>query len=518
MKGFTACLQLSVAVLLSSLQAFSETSGGAAIPEKLPLRTSTVRIGWTPGRYEPSTWEILAGKNGDSGSWHSIISRTRNGEPLSGHLSIRGFIHGEAITVGETGKAGILINEDIEQSDQPYCVTVHVTLQNTGSNRFLPIPSDDLWISLGPGIGQSVPNAASETPTASISSGAVACTDGKVETAGTDVSSAATAAWKSPHLSWAGIQDRYFAMLVLASGPPEARNSLPFTGTRVLSGPEGLPVVFFRLPLASLEPGMTTGWEFLVFSGPKSEAVLSAAPVNLDKLLFSGMWNWMRWICFGLMWLLTVIHMLIPGWGWSIIILALIVRILLYPLAKRALASQQKFVRAQKEMLPEMTEIKKNWKGGEQSERILQLYKKYNVSPFAGLKPLLIVLIQLPVLIALYQVLGAAYELRDAGFLWISSLAEPDRLFSFGFSIPLLGDHFNILPVLMALVTLLSFRLTPAPSADQSGKTTQNLFLIAMTVSFFLLFYSFPSGMVLYWTFANVFHILQQRMMMRKAT
>jgi YidC/Oxa1 family membrane protein insertase len=166
-------------------------------------------------------------------------------------------------------------------------------------------------------------------------------------------------------------------------------------------------------------------------------------------------------------------------------------------------------------MLPELSEIKKTSKGGERSELILQLYKKHNVSPFAGLKPLLVVLIQLPILIALFHVLGSAYELNNTSFLWISNLAEPDHLFLFGTNIPLLGEYFNILPFLMALVTLLTFKLSPAPTAEKKDQKLQNIFLIGMTLMFFFLFYDFPSGLVLYWTFANIFHIAQQKLMNR---
>jgi len=230
-------------------------------------------------------------------------------------------------------------------------------------------------------------------------------------------------------------------------------------------------------------------------------------------LLFSGIWGWMDWVSQGLYFLLRGIHYLVPDWGVSIILLAFVVRMVLYPLSKKAMIAQMRFVEAQKAMAPEMAEIKRNFKGGEQSERILELYKTHSVSPFAGLKPLLIVLVQLPILIALFQVLGSAEPLKTARFLWIDSLAAPDGLFPLAFRVPLLGDRFNLLPVLMAVFTLLSFKLAPAPATDEKGGRSQNLFLVAMTLVFFVLFYSFPSGLVLYWTFANVFHILQYRIM-----
>ncbi len=328
--------------------------------------------------------------------------------------------------------------------------------------------------------------------------------------------------WPSQQLTWAGLQDRYFALLIFPGETEKANGVLPFTtvelkfaqpGVKTSIKENNFPVLWFRLPITSIAPGEQICWEFLIFSGPKSKEALASGIVNLSSLLFPGLWGWMRWICFGLLGILGAIHAIIPDWGWTIIILALIVRICLSPLANIALKSQQRFVDAQKLLLPELKEIKKNFKGGEQSEKILQLYKKHNVSPFAGLKPLFVVLIQLPILIALFHVLGSAYELHDARFLWINTLSEPDKLFCFGFNIPLLGRYFNLLPVIMAIVTLLSFKLAPAPTAEKKEQGLQNIFLIAMTLMFFFLFYSFPAGMVLYWTFANFFHIIQHRLM-----
>jgi YidC/Oxa1 family membrane protein insertase len=250
---------------------------------------------------------------------------------------------------------------------------------------------------------------------------------------------------------------------------------------------------------------------FLFYSEGFAASVGSSAATTPE--LFPGLWEWMRWICFGMMYLLIFIHKVVPDWGLAIIMLALLIRILLYPLSRLAMDSQKRFVDAQSLMLPELREIKSNYKGGEQSERILQLYKKHKVSPFAGLKPLGIVLIQLPILIALFHVLGSVNDLREARFLWIQSLAEPDHLFAFGFDIPFLGNYFNLLPVLMSGVTLLTFKLAPAPTAEKKEQGLQNIFLLAMTLMFFFLFYSFPSGMVLYWTFANIFHIVQYRIM-----
>lgn len=239
---------------------------------------------------------------------------------------------------------------------------------------------------------------------------------------------------------------------------------------------------------------------------------IKSGTVNKRAGQFSEVSICLRWLCIGLFWLLRAIFYVIPNWGVAIIILALVVRLLLYPLTRRALKGQHDYVEAQKLLLPELRKIRIKYKGGEQSERILELYKKHKVSPFSGLKPLLIVLIQLPILIALYRVLGSVDELHDARFLWIDSLALPDHLFNMGFNIPILGNYLNLLPLIMTVFTLLSFKLYPTPATDKKNAAAQKIYMIILALSFFFLFYSFPAGMVLYWTFANIFQLIQQRM------
>jgi len=312
---------------------------------------------------------------------------------------------------------------------------------------------------------------------------------------------------------WAGLQSRYFALLLepLRGEVQHLRYRRSSDGLPGLPG-RYLPVTEFVLDTSALAPGEQREWQFMLFAGPKTRTTLAstAQASSYQPLLFPSLWQWMRGLSFGLLWLLAAIHTLVPSWGLAIILLAVLVRLLMYPVAKRALKSQAEFAEVQKSIQPELKRIKREYSGGEQSEMILDLYRTHNVSPLAGLKPLLIVMIQIPVFVALFHVLGSAYELRDAGFLWMSTLAEPDRLFAFGMDIPLLGGHFNLMPFLMAFTTLLTIRLSPAPAADASAQRRQTFFQVLMALGFLLLFYPFPAGMVLYWTMANVLHLAQQ--------
>jgi YidC/Oxa1 family membrane protein insertase len=315
-------------------------------------------------------------------------------------------------------------------------------------------------------------------------------------------------------LEWFGLHSRYFALLIAPRGN-QLSPALHFHISEDASDTDSIPPRFMPelaidLGIQELGPGESVLQEFLVFSGPKSASALQTGGGSFGDLLFSGLWQWMRGLSIALLWVLDALHWLIPSWGITIILLAILVRILLYPVATKALVSQKAFAEVQKKIQPEMHDIKQGYSGGEQSEMILELYERHGVSPLAGLKPLLIVLIQIPIFVALFHALGQAYELKDASFLWIDTLAEPDRLFSFGMDLPFFGSYFNVLPVIMAVTTLLTIKFSPAPTAEQSSGRGRNIFYILMAFGFFALFYPFPSGMVLYWTMANMLHLLQQ--------
>jgi len=310
---------------------------------------------------------------------------------------------------------------------------------------------------------------------------------------------------------WAGLQSRYFALLLMPKEPQSLKHVRIFPGIKSPGLPQRyLPKVILKFELGTLLPESKIERTYLLFAGPKSKKALIGEGYDFSELLFPDLWNWMRSLSFALLWMLDFIHSFIHSWGLTIIVLAMCVRLLIYPLAQRSLKSQQVFMAKQKAMQPELVKIKNIYKGEEQSERTLQLYEQHGTSPLAGLKPLLMVLMQFPIFVALFNVLGQIFELRDASFLWISTLAEPDRLFALGFEIPLLGSYFNLLPVLMAVSTLLLIGTASIPDSEVDSNTKNNWSMLLMTLGFFVLFYSFPAGMVLYWTMANILHLLQQ--------
>ena len=232
--------------------------------------------------------------------------------------------------------------------------------------------------------------------------------------------------------------------------------------------------------------------------------------------MFPGMWGWMRTLCTWLLDLLQFLAGTTGNWGVAIILLALLVRLALHPFARRALREQKRFNETQQTLKPLLADIKARYRGGEQAEHIEELYRAHGVSPAAGMKPLLLVLLQLPILIALFQILLHAPDLKGAGFLWIDDLSQPDRLAPLGMSLPWFGSYLNILPFALAASTMVGAFFIPG-ERDRAAMRKVAWASTAMALVFFVLFYSFPAGLVLYWTATNLLAAGHQALVARRA-
>jgi len=372
----------------------------------------------------------------------------------------------------------------------------------------------DLWIVIGPGIGERPSSGLG------VSEGLYSFTEVVYQTSGDVYNLRLESAGESRKvqtkepLEWIGLQSRYFAMLLV---PGKQKGGFcggsavtPKTAKYFPANPAFETQLNVRFTCGAFAEGEKKVFDWSVYGGGKSYQALKQTHLNLQSLLFAGLWQWMRLLTLGIMHVLYAIQAVVVNWGLAIVCLAFLVRLVIHPIARKAIAAQKRFNELQEKIQPEIREIKSRYKGGEQSERILYVYEQYGISPLAGLKPLLIVLIQLPIFVALFYLLGQAFELRETSFLWMETLAEPDRLFSFGVNLPFFGSYFNLLPLLMTATNLISIKISQ-PRAEGNGKSFKNsLFLAFVAVAFFLLFYSFPSGMVLYWTMANVLQVIHQ--------
>ena len=294
---------------------------------------------------------------------------------------------------------------------------------------------------------------------------------------------------------WFGIRSRFQTALL--------RSDINALNVRIETGDEDLP----RLIIVTLTA--TTRLKLDLYAGPVDLDVLRSVDPALGEMMFAALWDWLRVLCFGMAWLLTRIHNVVGNVGLAIILLSASVKILMLPLTRIADRWQDAVNRTQALLQPRIDAIKKEFKGEEAHNRILAVYKEHDVSPMHTFRSLAGFLILIPVFIAAFDVLGESLLLNGTSFLWIADLAKPDRAAALPWALPFFGEHLNLLPFLMTGVTLYTSWLQTDPSLTPELLRKQRIRLYLMAGVFFLLFYTFPAGMVLYWTTNNVLHLMK---------
>jgi len=172
---------------------------------------------------------------------------------------------------------------------------------------------------------------------------------------------------------------------------------------------------------------------------------------------------------------------------------------------------QRRASKVQTLLEPQLASIKTNYDGEEAHNRLIAAHKEAGVSPFFTLKPVLGSLVQVPILVAVFNALGEMPQLDAHSFLWIESLAYPDTLGHLSFGVPMFGDTISLLPFIMTAVTLCSTIIYRNRHSTKLAIKRQKRNLYLMAAGFFILFYPFPSAMVLYWALANILQTIQQQ-------
>lgn len=237
------------------------------------------------------------------------------------------------------------------------------------------------------------------------------------------------------------------------------------------------------------------------YVGPKKQSLLSDH--GMREVMEFGMWSW---LCYPIVWLLNAFYAIIPNYGVAIILLTIFVRLIFWPLTRKSTIGMKKM----QEIQPLVKELQTKYKDNPQrmQQEMWQLYREKQVNPLSSCLPMLV---QIPIFIALFNVLRSAVELRYAPFLWISDLSEPEALFASWF--PFGG--LNILPILMAVTTGLQSYFTPSAAGQQQQ---QKMMMVFMPVMMLFMFYSFPSALSLYWFLSNVFSIVQMWIIRRQTS
>lgn len=286
---------------------------------------------------------------------------------------------------------------------------------------------------------------------------------------------------------FAGLQDQYFAAVAL----PKPGQTIELTALSD-SLPEP-PKSNDRMPFVGAGLSIAGRNQFTMFVGPKDLDLLGETDKRLVSLVD---WGWFGWIgrplFAALRWLDSS---LVHNWGWSIIILTIVINIALIPLKLSSMKSMKKMQTLQ----PEIQRINDKYKGvgfndpkkQEQNKEVMDLYNKHGVNPAGGCVPMLL---QFPFFIGFYKVLSVAIELRGTQWYWVKDLSQPETL------------AVRILPLLMIGSQFYLQKMTPTSGMDPS----QARMMLLMPLMMGFLFYNASSGLVLYWLTGNLVGIAQQ--------
>ena len=286
---------------------------------------------------------------------------------------------------------------------------------------------------------------------------------------------------------WVAMVQHYFATAWLLGSATDDKSPREFFTRKVDTNQYSVGMI---VPMGTLAPGAAKTVESRLFAGPQEENQLSQIAPGLDLVKDYG---WLTILSRPLFWLLTQLHAFLGNWGWAIVGLVVVLKIAFYWLNATAYKSMAKM----KAIGPKVAEMRERLKDKPQQmqQEMMRIYREEKVNPLGGCLP---IFVQMPFFIALYWVLLASVEMRNAPWVgWVTDLSAKDPYF--------------ILPILMTLTSLLQTWLNPTPPDPVQAKM-----MWIMPLAFSVMFFVFPAGLVLYWLTNNILSIAQQYLINKK--
>jgi YidC/Oxa1 family membrane protein insertase len=397
-------------------------------------------------------------------------------------LSLTGDESG-TITFTQVAASGVELQKRLTFRADRYHAEVVLTLRNLAATEVAVEPR----LAWGPGLRNSTDKKQStlQAPTLWL--------DGK--RLHEDVAKLAGEKVLTGTLSWAALQDTYFAAALL----PKDHGQRAF----VTKADADQPVVGLAEARQTLSPGEQVITSAQVFAGPKDLDVLKGVGQDLDNLVDLG---WFDFLARPALYLLKFLYGFTGNYGLAIILVTVLQKIAFHPLTVKSLKS----MKAMQAVQPKLQAIQERYKNNPQKkqEETMALYRKHGVNPMGGCLPMVV---QIPIFIALYNALGSSVEMWQARFLWIRDLTQPDALFTLsvwgGYTLSA-----NLLALLMGVSMWVQQKMSP-PAGDPRQA---QLMLWIMPIMFTFMFWGFPSGLVLYWLVNNILQIGQQWLITRK--
>ncbi len=311
--------------------------------------------------------------------------------------------------------------------------------------------------------------------------------------------------------TWTGVTGKYFALLISPVSSSTIISKAVYSTKEEITDYANAQNMLVRVPILQNSVQDT----YYIYAGPRTESSLkrynnaaengwSIANMKFDySLQSSGILSWLE---IALKWIMGIVYKLIPNYGVSILIMTLLLRLALFPLTKKSSVSTIKM----QEIQPKMKEIQEKYKDNKEklNMEMAKFYKEAGYNPLMGCLPLLI---QFPIIIAMFNLFNNYFEFRGAMFIpgWIPDLSVGDSVYTLGFNLPLLGNQIRILPLIYLASQFIQGMITNAANPGAQGKSMKITFYI-MYVVFFFMFYNAPAGLLLYWTFSNILMMGQQ--------
>ncbi len=400
---------------------------------------------------------------------------TVNGAPAT--TAVDATAAPQTIVFEAASSDGFNVRKTFALEPTSYVVTFGADVQSGGQ----PLNPTIHW---GPGLGDDIartPPTSFFSPAYTLPAQAIVYRDGDVERQDPSASGSLEGPFK-----YAGVDDHYFASILL--NDDESRQvriefrpqHVPLESDPAIIGKYVNYAVRFQQPQASLR----------FFYGPKVFEELREIDPELTRAINFGIFSWLAVPLLGA---LKWVQGFVGNWGWSIVVLTILINLAMFPLRHKSVVSMRKMQQIQ----PQMKAIQERYakykitdpERQKMNTEVMELYKSKGVNPASGCVPMLLTL---PFLIAFYSMLQMAIEIRGANFAgWITNLSAPDPYF--------------ILPVVMGGVQFWQMRIQPA-----TGDPTQQKIMMFMPLMFAAMSFSFPSGLVLYWVVSTLFTIVQQ--------
>ena len=317
-------------------------------------------------------------------------------------------------------------------------------------------------------------------------------------------------------MGWGGVMNQYYATLLRPTTGNEVHSyyaapikNFPVPGMRegeTGTGIElGIGVPEFTLSAAQNgQAGGSHTLEYDIFAGPKLNLMLSDMTKDFRKIDHIMDYGIFHIISYPMNWLINKFYLLFGNWGWAIVAMTFVVRLLIWPLYRKSYMSMKRMSLLQ----PKITELREKYPNDQQkvSMEMMKLYREYGISPMGGCLPMFL---QIPIFFSFFYVLQTAAEFRGAPFIaWVTDLSQMDTICT----IPLLGFNIpiNVLPIIMVVTMMIQMRMTP-----QAGDPTQQRIMRLMPLFFFAFCYTYPSALALYWTTTNIISIIQTQIIRR---